>query len=83
MKEEDVLVGNGSTEIIHSLPRALPIHGALIPVPSYSDYVNAVELAGKVVEKIFLKEEEAFQLDLSLLNKKISSWPIGFYRTAQ
>ncbi|MCJ7782664.1 MAG: cobyric acid synthase, partial [Desulfobacterales bacterium] len=78
VKEEDVLVGNGSTEIIHSLPRALSIDSALIPVPSYSDYVNAVELAGKLVEKIFLKEEEAFQLDLSLLNKKISSGQLVF-----
>jgi cobyric acid synthase CobQ/L-threonine-O-3-phosphate decarboxylase len=73
VKEEDILVGNGSTEIIHSLPRALSIRGALIPVPSYSDYVNASELAGKLVEKIFLKEEEAFQCDLSLLDKKISA----------
>ena len=78
VKEEDVLVGNGSTEIIHSLPRALPIRGALIPVPSYSDYVNAIELAGKPVEKIFLKEEEAFQLDLSLLDGKISSGQLVF-----
>jgi cobyric acid synthase CobQ/L-threonine-O-3-phosphate decarboxylase len=78
VKEEDVLVGNGSTEIIHSLPRALPIDRALIPVPSYSDYVNAVELAGKLVEKIFLKEEEAFQLDFSLLNRKISSGQLVF-----
>jgi adenosylcobyric acid synthase len=69
--EEEVLVGNGSTEIIHLLPRALPVHRALIPVPSYSDYANAVELAGKTVEKIFLNEEEAFQLDLSLLASKI------------
>ncbi len=78
VKEEAVLVGNGSTEIIHSLPRALPIRGAVIPVPSYSDYVNAVELAGKLVEKIFLKEEEAFQLDLSLLDKKISAGQLVF-----
>lgn len=70
-REEGVLVGNGSTEIIHSLPRALPIHRALIPVPSYSDYANAVELAGKTAEKIFLKEEESFQLDLPLLDSKI------------
>jgi len=78
VKEEDVLVGNGSTEIIHSLPRALPIDSALIPVPSYSDYVNAVERVGKVVEKIFLKEEEAFQLDLSLFDKKISAGQLVF-----
>jgi cobyric acid synthase CobQ/L-threonine-O-3-phosphate decarboxylase len=78
VKEEDVLVGNGSTEIIHSLPRALPIRSALIPVPSYSDYVNAIELAGKPAEKIFLKEEEAFRLDLSLLDGKISSGQLVF-----
>jgi len=78
VKEEDVLVGNGSTEIIHSLPRALPIRGALIPVPTYSDYVHAIELTGKLVEKIFLKEEEAFQLDLSVLNRKISSGQLVF-----
>jgi len=69
--EEEVLVGNGSTEIIHTLPRAIPIHRALVAVPSYSDYVNAVELAGKVVDKIYLKEEEGFELDLSLLDSKL------------
>jgi cobyric acid synthase CobQ/L-threonine-O-3-phosphate decarboxylase len=78
IKKEDVLAGNGSTEIIHSLPRALPVRGALIPVPSYSDYVNASELAGKFVEKIFLKEQEAFKLDLSLLDGKISSDQLVF-----
>jgi len=78
VKEEEVIVGNGSTEIIHLLPRVLPIHGALIPVPSYSDYANAVELAGKIVEKIFLIEEESFQLDLSLLDLKIRSDQLVF-----
>jgi cobyric acid synthase CobQ len=78
VNEEEVLVGNGSTEIIHLLPRALPIGRALIPAPSYSDYVNAVELAGKVVEKIFLKEEEGFQLDFSLLDKKMSAGQLVF-----
>jgi adenosylcobyric acid synthase len=78
VKAEEVLVGNGSTEIIHSLPRALPIDCALIPVPSYSDYANAVELAGKVVEKIFLEEEEGFQLDFSRLDKKISAGQLVF-----
>jgi adenosylcobyric acid synthase len=76
--EEEILVGNGSTEIIHSLPRALPIHRILIPVPSYSDYAIVMELAGKSVEKIYLKEEEDFQLDLALLDSKISGDPLVF-----
>jgi len=78
VKEEEVLVGNGSTEIIRSLPPALSSDHALIPVPSYSDYVNAVELAGKAVEKILLKEEEGFQLDFSYLDKKISAGQFVF-----
>ena len=78
VKEKEVLVGNGSTEIIRSVPFALPIDHALIPVPSYSDYVNAVEIAGKVVKKMLLKEEEGFQLDLSFLNKEISAGQLVF-----
>jgi cobyric acid synthase CobQ/L-threonine-O-3-phosphate decarboxylase len=71
VREEEVLVGNGSTEIIYSLPRALAVTHAIIPVPSYADYACAVELAGKTVEKIFLKEDEAFKLDLSTLDSKL------------
>src|SRR5512143_4208086 len=73
VNEEEVVVGNGWTEILRSLPLALAIDQALIPVPSYSDYVKAAELTGKVVKKIPLKEEDGFQLDLSSLDKEISS----------
>jgi cobyric acid synthase CobQ/L-threonine-O-3-phosphate decarboxylase len=77
-REEEVLVGNGSTEIIRVLPQALPIGRALIPVPSYSDYEKAVALAGKSTEKVFLKEDEAFQLDLTLLDSKLIGDEIVF-----
>ncbi len=78
VRKEEVLVGNGSSEIIYLLPRALPFARALIPVPSYTDYGKAVALAGKPVEKIFLPEERAFQLDLSLLHSKIQGGEIVF-----
>ncbi len=71
VSEEEVLVGNGSTEIIYLLPQALSLTRAIIPVPSYFDYVRAVELAGMSVEKIFLKEEEGFELNLTLLDSKL------------
>ena len=76
--EQEVLVGNGSTEIIHSLPRAFPADRAVIPVPSYSDYSMAAELAGRPVEKIYLKEEDDFQLDLSLLDSTICGESLVF-----
>ena len=77
-REEEVLVGNGSTEIIYLLPRALPIARALIPVPSYAGYGKAVALTGKPVERIYLKEDEAFQLDLSVLDSKLIGNEIVF-----
>ncbi len=75
---DEVLIGNGTTELIHLLPRAIPFSRSLIPVPSYSDYVNAVELAGKTSEKLFLKEKDFFQLNLSLLDNKIGGDELVF-----
>ena len=69
--EEEVLVGNGSSELIYLLPRVLNVKRAVIPVPSYYDYGHAAEMAGKPVEKFFLKEEEGFRLFPSFLTSKI------------
>lgn len=71
VKEEEVLVGNGSTELIYQIPRALGCTSALIPVPSYRDYVLAAEQSGMAVEKIFLKEEDYFRPDLDLLTTRL------------
>lgn len=64
---EEVLLGNGSTEILYLLPRALNVSRAIIPVPAYSDYATASELAGLGVETPSLKEDEGFRLNLSSL----------------
>ncbi|MGH7229927.1 MAG: threonine-phosphate decarboxylase CobD [Nitrospiraceae bacterium] len=43
---DQLLIGNGSTELIHLLPRALAIRQALIIGPTFSEYARAVMLAG-------------------------------------
>jgi adenosylcobyric acid synthase len=68
---EEVLVGNGSSEILYHLPRVLKAARALIPVPAYGDYARAAEAAGWAVEKVFLKEEEGFALDLRALETRL------------
>jgi adenosylcobyric acid synthase len=73
VRREEVLVGNGSTELIYQIPRALGCAQALIPVPSYLDYVRAVEQAGMAVEKYILKEEQDFRPDLALLEIKLKN----------
>ena len=59
-----VLVGNGSSEILHLLPRALGKKQAIILAPSYLDYATAAEVAGLEVDYVFLKEIDQFFPDL-------------------
>lgn len=49
---ETLLVGNGSTELIHYLPRALAIRHALIAGPTFSEYARSVVAAGGQVTRV-------------------------------
>ncbi len=73
VKEEEVLVGNGSTELIYQIPRALALPRAVIAIPSYRDYVQAAEQSGMTVEKIVLREEDDFRPDLPLLEAQLKN----------
>lgn len=43
---DNILVGNGSTELIHLVARTLTPKQALIPIPTFAEYEDAVRLAG-------------------------------------
>lgn len=78
VQKEEIVAGNGSTEILHLLPRVLPARRAVIPVPSYVDYALAAELAGLAVEKVFLDEEEGFALSLAALEARLQGDELVF-----
>ena len=73
---EEVIMGNGETELLHLLPRVLGKGRAVIPVPSYSDYAAAAELAGLAVEPILLPEELGFALDFVEIERKLTGGEI-------
>lgn len=58
---ECIVAGNGSTELIYWLPKALGIRRALIALPTFGEYGKAFELQGVEVEKIFATPENLFQ----------------------
>jgi cobyric acid synthase CobQ/L-threonine-O-3-phosphate decarboxylase len=60
---EQVVAGNGSTELLFALARGCEFERALIPVPSYADYAAAIETAGRPVEFLPLEEAADFALD--------------------
>lgn len=61
--EENILTGNGATELIYLIPRALKPEKALIVAPAFSEYERALRLTGCKVDHFLLKEEKGFAID--------------------
>jgi adenosylcobyric acid synthase len=62
---DEVLIGNGETELLYLLPRVLEKRRAVIPVPAYADYGAGAGSAGMAVEMLPLREELAFIPDIT------------------
>lgn len=45
-RPDQVVLGNGAAELIHLLPRALPVRTALVLEPTFTEYAAAVARAG-------------------------------------
>jgi len=58
---QQIVAGNGSTELIHALPRALQVRRALIVLPTFSEYQRAFASQGVEMVKIFAAAESSFQ----------------------
>lgn len=60
VKEENVLVGNGSTELIYLILNALRPAAVTIPAPSFTEYERAARIAKSKVKFIRLLDSEGF-----------------------
>ena len=66
LRPEEILVGNGSTELIYLVARALRPRKALIVAPAFSEYEHALNVAQVPVEFHFTAEADNFTLDQPL-----------------
>lgn len=64
---EQIAVGNGSTELIDALPRALGIHRLLVIQPTFSEYAAAMVRAGCRAEAIFADRRDQYALPMDRL----------------
>lgn len=76
--EDQVLIGNGSTEIIYLIPRALTARHVVVPVPTYVDYLTFAQSAGLTTETMILKENAAFELDFDALSSELHGRELVF-----
>lgn len=65
IKEENILLGNGSSELIYLLLSALKPKSVAIPVPAFSEYERAAKSAGAKIYFLKLKEGEKFAFDVA------------------
>ncbi len=68
---ERVLAGNGTTEIIYAIPRALGTRQACILGPTYSDYADACLMHGVEYKYLIADEALEFQHDIDRIQKQI------------
>lgn len=73
-----VVCGNGSTELLYALPRALRATRAVIPVPSYIDYAAAATAHGLPVVYVPQTPESGFTIDWSRLEPELSGGDVVF-----
>lgn len=68
---QQMVIGNGSTEILFALARAVAFDRAVIPVPAYIDYAATVQAAGRAVVLLPLQEDAGFELDWQTLEASL------------
>jgi threonine-phosphate decarboxylase len=66
-----VLAGNGTTQIIYSIPPALEIKRALIVGPTYSDYADACHLHNVKTTFVFAEASKKFQIDINQMKTRL------------
>jgi threonine-phosphate decarboxylase len=69
---DEVTAANGSTELIHLLPRILPGKRGLIVAPAFAEYAASLDRAGWEVDYLTLDHRDRFAFPLSRLAERLS-----------
>lgn len=69
--EEDILLGNGAAEIIHSCIRRIQPKKAVILQPSFSEYEAALAIVGTELKELYLREENEFRIEVEEIIREI------------
>ena len=65
--QEQIVVGNGSTELIEALPRALGIQRLLVVQPTFSEYAAAMMRAGGQATALYADRSDQYAIPIDRL----------------
>lgn len=78
LSSHNFLIGNGSIELIHLIPRALKAKVVLIPIPTFSEYEFAVKANNAKCLYVKSTEKNNFKIDISMLIQHIPKADLVF-----
>lgn len=78
LKPNQIVCGNGASEILMSIVHGLKPKKVLIPIPTFSGYERATMVSGALVKFYHLKEESEFALDEEFLNELDNDYDMVF-----
>ena len=74
VSQDQVVVGNGSTELIYWLPKVLGIRKALIVLPTFGEYQKAFELQDVHLAKLVASPDDGFQPTVEKLDELVGQF---------
>ncbi len=73
-----VMAGNGTTELIYLIPRALGVKKALVVGPTYSDYRDACTMNQVACDHLICREEDDFVPDMQTIRNAATTADLVF-----
>lgn len=70
---DQIVIGNGSTELIDALPRALAIHRLLIVQPTFSEYIAAMERAGGYTTALYADRRDHYAIPIAHVRRVLET----------
>jgi threonine-phosphate decarboxylase len=74
-----VMAGNGTTELIYLIPRALNLKKALVVGPTYSDYRDACSMNQVACDHLICREKDDFVPDVHAIRKVAATADLVFF----
>ena len=71
--EEEIVLGNGASELFYVYMHAIGAKNVKIPVPSFSEYERSANALEGNISYFYLNSEDGFTLDVSELAKSLNS----------
>ena len=78
IKKENIIFGNGSTEIFFMLPHIFKIKKCLVVGPTFWEYEYTNKISKAKVDYFMTNEKENFKIDFKKLEKTIVDYPFVY-----